>query len=186
MIITYFVCTYCAERRSIGIENESAGEEKTPEVEEDTEVDGIIATEFNLTDYLSHIKKHHRKRQTSKEKDYVLFILDSSGSILKHNFETMKKVAAKLSNLFCNAKVAVMAYSTLVYREVCFNCEQSIPGAVHDAIYKVKYKNKRTATGDAIRCACNQMLNTPCGFQQDNKNPPSVAVLLVVLSKSAI
>lgn len=50
---------------------------------------------FDLDKELSHIKAHRQKRQRTNQKDkYMLYILDSSGSIGQTNFKNMTDVMA--------------------------------------------------------------------------------------------
>ena len=126
----------------------------------------IVPMPFDLDKELSHIKAYRQKRQGSNQKDkYVLYILDSSGSIGETNFKSVTNVMAEFSLFYCpGTKIAVMSYSSHVYNNYCFNCDQTGTLARYDAIKNILFHNRLTASGDAIHCACDYMLNSPCGF----------------------
>lgn len=94
----------------------------------------------------------------------MLFILDASGSIGAANFEKMKDVVKVLALFRCNTKIAVMSYSTFVYGQYCYDCNQRNPATVDTMIKSIRFSNGATASGDAIQCACNYMLGPQCGF----------------------
>ena len=179
-----YIYVYLAERRSIPL-MEEIDEPGTSEENENNEVDDNISPEnFNLEEYLSIIKTHRNKRQSSGKKRFVLFILDTSGSITESNFNKVTSAAADLVPLLCDAKVAVMTYSTNVYREICFNCNQGSKAALRNAIASIRYRGGLTASGDAVRCACDYMLNSPCKFKRNIYNPPIVDVIFLTDGRS--
>ena len=50
----------------------------------------------------------------------------------------------------------------------------------YNAIKSIPFLNKWTATGDAVQCACDYMLNSPCGFPRTiGENAPEVDVILI-------
>ena len=137
---------------------------------------------FDLYKELSHIKAHRQKRQGSYRRDkYVLYILDSSGSIKETNFKNLTNVTAQFSLFYCpGTKIAVMSYSSNVYRNYCFNCDQTGTYARYDTILNIPFHNRMTASGDAIHCACNYMLNSPCGFPYTTGwNAPELDVVFI-------
>lgn len=148
-----------------------------------TEADKIITESFNIEEHLSVIRSNRHKRQTPKQDRYVLFVLDASGSITQPKFEDVKEVVANLSILFCEAKVAVMSYNGSVRNEFCFNChtyDKFYGYSRREAVKSIKYPKGLTATGNALRGACNYMLNTPCGFPRNEwRNPPLVDVIVL-------
>ena len=96
-------------------------------------------------------------------------------------------VLGDLSPLFCGAKLAVMTYSSNVYREICFNCKQGNPLKIRDTIRSLTYHGGGTASGDAVRCACDYMFNSPCGFPRNSRgNQPLVDVLFLTDGHSNI
>ena len=148
----------------------------------------IVPTPFDLDKELSHINKAHRqKRQGSNQKDkYVLYILDSSGSIGEDVFKNMTDIMAQFSLFYCKGtKIAAMSYSSSVYRNFCFNCDQTATVTRYNAIKNIDYLNGATATGDAIQCACDYMLNSPCGFPRlTGQNAPELDVIILTDGRS--
>jgi len=148
-----------------------------------SDTDNIISEPFNLEEHLSVIRSNRQKRNNPNQKRYVLFVLDSSGSITSMAFSDVKNVVADLSLLFCDAKIAVLSYSSIVRNEFCFPCYNNWFER-HSAIKSIPFLNKGTATGDALRYGCNYMLNTPCGFPSSRKfNPPLVDVIVLTDGK---
>ena len=158
------------------------------EVQKETNVsfvDDIIPEPFNIEEHLAVVRANRQKRYATNQQRYVLFIIDASGSIRSTRYRDAVNVMGDLSPLFCGAKLAVMTYSTNVYREICFNCRQDNPFKIRDTIRSLTYHGKLTASGDAVRCACDYMLNSPCGFPRNSKrNPPLVDVLFLTDGKS--
>ena len=153
--------------------------------EEDDSVDEDITPEkFNLEEYLSILKTHRNKRQSQGRERYVLFVLENSGSIGKSEFNDVKAATADLVPLLCDAKVAVMTYSTNVYCEICYNCNQGSQTALRQAILSIQYRGGLTASGDTIRCACDYMLNSPCKFNRNIYNPLAVDVIFLTDGRS--
>ena len=56
---------------------------------------------FDLEEYLSDIKIHRQRRGSVDVKRYILFVLDTSGSIGQTNFEKMVDVLSDFVPLFC-------------------------------------------------------------------------------------
>ena len=140
-------------------------------------VDKVVATEELMDDYsvpnlfdydgrLSAITTHYNKRQASIKKRYVLFILDSSGSITSPRFTMMKEALSNLLPLFCgNVTFGVMSYGAKLQRDICFSCDQSDRYKFLQALRSIKFHNGgSTRSGDAIRCACDYMLSRKCGY----------------------
>ena len=144
----------------------------------------IVPMPFDLEKELSNIKAHRQKRRaiTNQENKYVLYILDSSGSIGKSNFINMTNVIAQLSLFHCSniTKIAVMSYSSYVYKNYCFDCDQSNLLTRFNTISSIPYHGQLTASGDAIQCACDYMLNSPCGFPRiTGHNAPEIDVIFI-------
>ena len=139
-----------AGRRSIPLMEEEINEPQAFEENDNHEVDEDISPEiFNLEEYLAIVKTHRNKRQSPGQDRFVLFILDTSGSIGQSDFNKVTSAVADLVPLFCDAKVAVMTYSSNTYREICYNCDQSSKSALRNAILSIKYRGGTTASGDA-------------------------------------
>ena len=153
-----------------------------PQLDED-----IIPMPFDMDEKLSQIKAHRQKRQGTNKKDkYVLYILDSSGSIKGTDFTDMTNVMAEFSLFYCSGtKIAAMSYSDIVYKNYCFNCDQTNIIKRYQAINSIRYLGQTTASGDAIQYACDYMLNSPCGFPRTSgQNAPEVDVIFITDGKS--
>ena len=125
-----------------------------------------VPNPFDFDGHLSAITTHRNKRQANSKKRYVLFILDSSGSIGSAQFTLMKEVLSNLLPLFCgNALFGVMSYGAKLERDICFNCDQIDRFKLQQALRSIKYHyGSSTRSGDAIRCACDYMLSRSCGY----------------------
>ena len=161
-------------------------EKETPAVEEDVIAqldDNIVPMPFDLNKELSHIKTHRQKREGTNKKDkYVLYIMDSSGSIGSTNFKDMRNIMAQFSLFYCKGtKIAAMSYSTYVYKNYCFNCDQKNIVTRYNAIKAIPFHARLTASGDAIQCACDHMLNSPCGFPttESKKKASEITVVFI-------
>ena len=64
-----------------------------------------------------------------------------------------------------------MSYSSHVYQNYCFNCDQSnkLTRYTYNAIRSIPFVSRMTSSGDAIQCACDNMFNSPCGFPRIHK-----------------
>ena len=130
-----------AVRRSIPFMKEEINKLQTFQEYDNHEVDEGISPEiFNLEEYLSIVKAHRNKCESPGQDRFVFFILDTSGSIGKSSFNKLKSAIADLVVLLCDVKVAVMTYSSNMYREICYNCDQSSKSALHNAILSIKYR----------------------------------------------
>ena len=124
------------------------------------------ANSFDLDGHLAAITSHRSKRSANSRRRYVLFILDSSGSIGSSEFTTMKEVLTNLLPLFCgNTLFGVMSYGSRLERDICFNCDQTDRIKLYQALRSVVFHNGGTTrSGDAIQCACDYMLSRSCGY----------------------
>jgi len=138
--------------------------------------DYSVANLFDSDGHFSAITTHHQKRQTTNRKRYVLFILDSSGSVGSTPFTTMINVLSDLLPLFCgNVVYGVMSYGSKIERDICFNCDQTDRTLLQQAIKSIKYHNGgSTRSGDAVRCACNYMLTRSCGYYNEEDSVTDV------------
>ena len=97
--------------------------------------DYSVPNPFDFHGHLSAITTHHNKQSANSKKRYVLFMLDSSGSIISEQFTTMKDVLSDWLILFCgNIKFGVMSYAAIIERNICFKCDQSNHHWLRDAI----------------------------------------------------
>ena len=99
---------------------------------------------------------------------YMLFLLDTSGSIGSADFQRMKEAIGNLVRLFCKPiKFAVMTFNHEFNLEFCFNChDNDCAGrtSIRDSILGVRYRGGATHTAGATRCACDFLLSETCGL----------------------
>ena len=99
---------------------------------------------------------------------YILFLLDTSGSIRERNFKNITSTLSRLVELFCKpVKIAVMTFNHEFNLEFCFNCYDSDCSgrtSAAQAIENIVYRNGWTHTGGATKCACNVLLKESCGL----------------------
>lgn len=99
---------------------------------------------------------------------YMLFLLDTSGSIGSTDFERMKVAISKLIGLFCKpTKFAVMTFSHRFNLEFCFNChENTCDGRkeISKAISDITYRGGATYTAGATKCVHEDLLSASCGL----------------------
>jgi len=81
----------------------------------------------------------------------------------------MTTAVSHLVALFCYpTQFAVMTFGDLLQLEFCFNCfNNSVSGrlAARQAIMNIRYRGGGTNTGEAIRCACSELLDRyKCGL----------------------
>jgi len=136
---------------------------------------------FNLDERMSGVREHQRRRRSTCDDRYLLFMLDTSGSIGKSIFDRMVNTLSQLVPLFCdNTKVAAMTFGTNIYHEFCFDCYDS--NQVRTAISSIPYKSGLTHTGRAIKCACDEILTIPCGLpsRDEYRNCPAPIDVIVI------
>ena len=99
---------------------------------------------------------------------YVLFLLDTSGSIGEVAFRRETEAISKLIRLFCKPiKVAVMTFDHEFNLEFCFNCHDNTctsRATAAQAIRDIMYRGGSTHTAGATKCACNLLLSETCGL----------------------
>ena len=141
--------------------------------------DYSVPNPFDFDGHLSAITTHRNKRSAGSKKRYVLFILDSSGSIKSPQFTVMKEVLSDLLPLFCgNTSFGVMSYGAKLERDICFDCDQKDRVKLWQALRSIKYHNGgSTRSGDAIRCACDYMLSRDCGYLNEPNSITDVIFL---------
>ena len=121
-------------------------------------------------DLRNHGKRYKRQQALCQPENtkYVLFILDSSGSIRHTDFLDMTTTLSKLVHRFCKrVKIAVLKFSRFQYAEFCFDCyDNACDGRdmARDALVAISYRGSLTYTGEATQCACDYMLTPNCGF----------------------
>ena len=121
---------------------------------------------FDLKEYLSDINIHRQRRRSEAVKRYVLFVLDTSGSIRDDNFKKMLHVVSELVPLFCgNISFAIMTFGNIIKQEICFDCrmkDNDIAPFIQSIVYR---DGSKTRTGKAAKCACTEMLTSNCGYE---------------------
>ena len=151
--------------------------------------DDIIPEPYNLDDQLKVIDKHHRRQRRMSpccDDRYVLFILDTSGSIRSPIFAKMVKSLSDLVPLFCkNTRIAAMTFGSHIYHEFCFNCFENddvFRSKLKKAVSSIPFHSGSTHTGRALKCACDEILTTACGLpsEQDYKECPAPIDVVVL------
>lgn len=127
---------------------------------------------FDIEGHLTDIRNrnYHRYKRGETKKRYVLLMLDTSGSIGKKNFELMTDTLSKLVPLFCGyTKFGIMTFGDKIQRDICFNCNQDDRRKLMATISSISYRHgPSTRSGDAIRCACNKILQRTCGYYDED------------------
>ena len=132
----------------------------------------LPAAPFNMEEVVGAIHTRRRRQicpnngtvQIQARTRYVLFILDTSGSIGRTDFEEVKQILANLSSTLCDhLKVALLTYSSDFNLEFCFKCYNN-SNDIYDAIMNTAYRGGGTRTTAATKCACNTLLTTECGL----------------------
>ena len=115
---------------------------------------------------------------------YVLFVLDTSGSIGPGNFEKILNVVSDIIPLFCgNISFAIMTFGDIMKQEICFNCAINVY-EIKDVIKRIRYRNgPHTRTGKAAQCACEHMLKPRCGYN-DLRNTKFTDVIFITDGQS--
>ena len=145
------------------------------------ELDPLVPVNpFNLDAYLQQTKSplNRKKRCSGSNIRYVLFILDTSGSIGRENFNKVKDIVARISLRLCEyLKVAVITYDNWINLEFCFNCYDT-RSEIFDAINRIQYRRGgATHTTNAVKCACD-ILQTKCNLPKGIKTPNIDVVIL--------
>lgn len=99
---------------------------------------------------------------------YILFLLDTSGSIKEDNFKKVTSTLSNLVTLFCRpVRVAAMTFNHEFNLEFCFGCHDSDcrgRTSAAQAIKDIPYRGGWTHTGGATKCAHNVLLKESCGL----------------------
>ena len=125
---------------------------------------------FNVGEHGSRYRRSHRD---NCREQYILFVLDASGSIGKQWFDRVTELLAELVLYFCKPiRVATMTFDDRFFAEFCFDeYDNSSSGRVgaSAAINATDYRRhgRLTHTGGAAKCVCEYMLTDTCGFPVD-------------------
>ena len=156
------MCTCSEGERSL--ENEQFTMMDTPAMQI---LDASVPVEpFDIEERVKSIHER-RRRETCPSQDnirYVLFILDTSGSIGRSQFVRVKYLLALMSEKLCDhLRVAMITYGSDINLEFCFNCHTD-RCEIFNAITRVQYRGGATRTTDATKCACQTLLTEQCGL----------------------
>ena len=122
---------------------------------------------FNVEEHGSQYRRSHRD---NCREQYILFVLDASGSIDKRWFDRVTDLLAELVRYFCKPiRVATMTFDNQFYAEFCFDEFDNSPlGRVgaSAAINATDYRRhgRSTHTAGAAKCVCEYMLTDTCGY----------------------
>ena len=118
-------------------------------------------------------------------------MLDTSGSIGEEIFTRLVTNLAQLVSLFCgNTKIAAMTFGSHIYQEFCFKSEVNKRhniGELEEAIKNIPFRGGSTHTGEAVKCACDNILTVPCGLPKRRKYrrcPAPIDVVVITDGKS--
>ncbi len=115
-----------------------------------------------------------RRRQTCPSAGYiryVLFIVDTSGSIGRLHFTRVTYLLALMSEKLCDhLRVAMITFGSDINLEFCFNCHTDQCG-IFEAITRVWYRERLTHITDATKCACKTLLTEECGLPRGSLTP---------------
>ena len=172
-------------RRSVNEESTLIKKQRPTSKPEPLPVDPIP---FHL---IKHGTRYRYRRQSSDvncQPDgtrHVLFILDTSGSIGRTDFNRMTSALSTLVHHFCRpTKFAVMTFSHEHFIEFCFNCFNNDCNGrddARDAMRNVRYRGGMTHTGEATQCACDSLLTSRCAFpDMTSFNGPGAVCLDVI------
>lgn len=124
-------------------------------------------------DLFAHGGRYRRQNEVKchpKGTRYVLFILDTSGSIEPYDFQRMTSTLSILVHYFCRRiKIAAVTFSDDYFIEFCFDCFGNSCGGrddARDAMAGIKYRGGLTFTGEITQCVCDNVLTPECGFPE--------------------
>ena len=135
----------------------------------------VDPTPFNIIEHGARYKRQANCQLGPDDFRYILFVLDTSGSVGTTDFNTVTTLLSQLTPLFCYPiKIAVMTFDHEYFVEFCFG-EYDNTGrgraAVGEAIGNILYiregqgpGTRWTHTAGAAQCVCNYMLSATCGL----------------------
>ena len=139
--------------------------------------DDIAQDQSNTAPLPFNWNEHHTRfrRQTRNcgagNTQYILFLLDTSGSISRSDFTRMKNAISVFSALICKpVKIAAMTFNHEFKLEFCFDCfDNDCDGRLQtkNAIKGIQYRAGQTHTAGATECACSFLLSASCGLPAD-------------------
>ena len=139
--------------------------------------DDIAQDQSNTAPLPFNWNEHHTRfrRQThncgASNIQYILLLLDTSGSIPISEFTRMKNAISEFSALVCKpVKIAAMTFNHKFKLEFCFDCFNNTCGGrnqTKNAIKGMQYRGGWTHTAGATKCACSFLLSESCGLPAD-------------------
>ena len=163
-------------RRSIDQEERVDLEEATFSDEEDKRSQKLVPKNSGMNprpfvwenDHIRFRRMHKNQYCAPTDVHYILFLLDTSGSIGRDTFNRMTKAIGDISHYFCKqVQVALMTFSHDIHLEFCFNCHDNDPqgrAKLNQTIQNIQYRGGMTHTAGAARCACSHVLQSRCGL----------------------
>ena len=130
----------------------------------------VTPIDFNWEEHHMRFRRQFTDRPACHPNgtQYMLFLLDTSGSIGRTDFQRMTAAISKLVRLFCKPiKVAIMTFNHEFNLEFCFNCHENTCGgrtSMRDSILGIQYRGGSTHTASATKCACDFLLSETCGL----------------------
>ena len=135
----------------------------------------VDPTPFNIIEHGARYRRQANCQLGPDEFRYILFVLDTSGSIGITSFNRVTALLSQLTPLFCDPiKIAVMTFDHAYFVEFCFDEHDNTPlGRVQagEAISNIPYiregqgpGTRWTHTAGAAQCVCNYMLTSACGL----------------------
>ena len=104
----------------------------------------------------------------SQDIQYILFLLDTSGSISITDFQRMTTAIGTITTLYCKQiQIAVMTFDHKFELEFCFNCfDNDLFGrqSMSTTIKNIQHRRGFTHTAGATQCACTNLLHQSCGL----------------------
>ena len=124
-----------------------------------------------MEERVNAIHERRRRQACPRSTRYVLFVVDTSGSIGQSTFNKVRDLLARMSEKLCDRlRVAMITYNHEINLEFCFNCYTDRRD-IFSAIRRVQYRGGLTHTTDATKCACQTMLTTGCGLPRGHYTP---------------
>lgn len=111
------------------------------------------------------------RRCKQDDVQYILILLDTSGSIGTKNFSRITEAIGNITAFFCKPiQVAMMTFNQHFHLEFCFDCYENDRlgrNSLSRAIKNISHREGQTYTAAAARCACMEVLNETCGLPDD-------------------
>ena len=150
----------------------------SPKRRSSTDEPEILPTDPTPFNIIEHGARYRRQAQCQLGPDgfhYLLFVLDSSGSIGITNFNRTVALLSQLTPLFClPIKIAVMTFDHEYFAEFCFDAYDNTDLGrfqASEAVNNIQYiregqenSTRWTHTAGAAQCVCNYMLTDACGL----------------------